>query len=147
MLVGLLAAIVALALSQIVLRNVAATGITWADPLARVLVLWLGIAGALAATRDDKQITVDVLSRFMAAGARAWMRVVTDLFTAAVSGVVCWHAVRLVMEDRAGGSTAFGTIPVWVCELVMPVAFGLIAVRYLLHAWRHFGDARAGGSR
>lgn len=147
MLVGLLAAIVALALSQILLRNVAATGITWADPAARVLVLWLGLAGALAATRDDKQITVDVLSRFMAAATRAWMRVVTDLFTATVSGVVAWHAVRLVMEDRAGGSIAFGTIPVWVCELVMPVAFALIAVRYLLYAWRHLGDARAGGSR
>ena len=76
-LVGLLATIVALALSQIVLRNVAATGVTWADPMARVLVLWLGLAGALAATRDDKQITVDVLSRFLSSRRRASTRVVT----------------------------------------------------------------------
>ncbi len=140
-LVVLLVTIVGLALSQIVLRNVAATGITWADPLARVLVLWLGLAGALAATRDDRQITVDVLSRFMPARRKAAARVLTDLFTAVVSALVSWHAARLVLEDRAAGATAFGTIPVWLCELVLPVAFALIAARYLLHAVRHLRES------
>jgi TRAP-type C4-dicarboxylate transport system permease small subunit len=63
--------------------------------------------------------------------------VVTDLFTAGVSAAVAWHAGRLVLEDRAAGSEVFASVPLWVCELVLPLAFGVIAGRYLLFAIRH----------
>jgi TRAP-type C4-dicarboxylate transport system permease small subunit len=89
------------------------------------------------ATRYDKQITVDALSRFLPERWRAVLRVVTDLFTAGVTGVVAWHAGRLVLDDRAAGSMVFGSVPVWVCELILPVAFGVIAVRYAAYAVRH----------
>ena len=57
--------------------------------------------------------------------------------TAAVSAFLSWHAGRLVLEDRAVGMVAFASVPVWVCEMVLPLAFGLIALRYLLYAVDH----------
>jgi TRAP-type C4-dicarboxylate transport system permease small subunit len=145
---GLLALIllvmVVLAGAQIVLRNTTGGGIGWADPALRVLVLWLAMAGALAATRDNSHLTVDVVSRLLPGRARAGLRVVTDLVTSGVSGLVAYHAVRLVLEDRAGGLLAFGSVPVWVCELVLPTAFGLIALRFLAYAWQHVGEAWSG---
>ncbi len=136
LLVGLLAAMIGLALAQIVLRNLFASGISWADPLLRVLLVWLGMAGALVASREDRNLTVDVLSRFLPERWRRGGRFLTDAFTAAVSAVLAWHAARLVLGDRAAGLIAFAGIPVWVCELVLPVGFGLIALRYLLHLVR-----------
>jgi TRAP-type C4-dicarboxylate transport system permease small subunit len=68
--------------------------------------------------------------------------VVTDLFTAAVSAVVAWNAYRLVLEDRAVGGMTIGPVPVWVCEAVLPVAFGVIAIRYVLYAIRHAAQSR-----
>ena len=62
---------VVLAALQIVLRYGFDSGIAWADPLLRVLVLWLGLLGALAATRDRRHITIDVLSRMLPARAKA----------------------------------------------------------------------------
>ena len=98
LLVVMMAAMIVLALAQIVLRNLFSTGWVWADPLLRNLVLWVGLIGATAATREDRQITVDVLSRLLSERVRAGARVVTDLFTAGVSGLVAWHiALRYLL--------------------------------------------------
>lgn len=143
-LVLLLAMLVVIAGAQIVLRNIFDSGLVWADPALRVLVLWVGMAGTLAATRDDRQITVDVVARFVAPRRRAAIRVLTDLFTSVVCAVLAWHGTRLVAFDREGGLIAFAGVPVWVCELVLPVAFAVIAVRSLLMAWRHLLAATGG---
>ena len=85
-LVGILGVMIVLAATQIVLRNVFDAAILWGDAMLRVSVLWVGMLGAMAATRDDRQISVDVLSRFLPARWVPRLRVVTDLFTAAVAG-------------------------------------------------------------
>jgi TRAP-type C4-dicarboxylate transport system permease small subunit len=143
-LVALLVAMILLGAGQILLRNVFQSGLLWADPALRVMVLWVGLLGAVAATRDDRHITVDVVSRFLPSGLRAAARVVTDLFAALVSGLICWHAVRLVINERAAATIAFASVPVWACELILPVAFGIIAGRYLLMGALHLRRAVVG---
>ncbi len=137
LLVLILAAMVILSATQIVLRNLFDSAILWADPMLRVAVLWVGMIGAMVATRSDKQISVDAVSRFLQSRMKARVRIITDLFTAIVSGVVAWSAYRLVLDDRAAGVTAIAFVPVWVCEAIIPVAFGVIAIRYLLYAIKH----------
>jgi TRAP-type C4-dicarboxylate transport system permease small subunit len=137
LLVLILAAMVGLATTQILLRNLFDGAILWADPMLRVGVLWVGMIGAMVATRGDKQISVDAVSRFLPTRWKARVRVITDLFTAVVSWVVAWSALRLVLDDRSAGVTAVAFVPVWICEAVLPVAFGIIALRYLLFAARN----------
>lgn len=137
LLVLILAALVVLSAAQIVARNLLDSGMVWADPALRVLVLWVGLVGAMVAARQDRQITVDAVTRMVGERWRLAIRVVTDLFTALVCSGVAWHAARLVREDRAAGLEAFGGIPVWVCELVLPLAFAVIGLRYLLFAVGH----------
>ncbi len=60
LLVALLGVLLLLASTQILLRNLFDAGLTWADPLLRVLVLWLGLLGAMIASRSGKHITLDV---------------------------------------------------------------------------------------
>ena len=137
LLVLLLGAMIVLAGTQIVLRNLFDGAIVWADPLLRVAVLWVGMIGAMVATRNDRQISIDAVSRFLPDLWKARMRVVTDLFTAVVSAVVAWSAYRLMVDDRAAGGLAIAKVPVWVCESILPVAFAVIALRYLLFAIKH----------
>jgi TRAP-type C4-dicarboxylate transport system permease small subunit len=137
LLVLLLTAMIVLAGAQIVLRNLFDSAIVWADPLLRVGVLWVGMIGAMVATRGDKQIAIDAVSKFLPPRTKAGIRVVTDIFTAVVSAVVAWSAYRLMLEDRAAGGLTIGFVPVWICEAVVPVAFAVIAVRYLVYAIRH----------
>jgi TRAP-type C4-dicarboxylate transport system permease small subunit len=58
------------------------------------------------------------------------MRVIVDLFAAGVCAVVAYHAARFVLMERSFGSIAFASVPTWICELILPLAFGIIALRY-----------------
>ena len=146
LLVMLLGGLVGLAAAQIGLRNLLDTSLLWADPAVRVMVLWVGMIGAVVATRYDKQISVDVLSRFLPERWKAATRVATDLFTAAVSLALAWHSARLLLADRAGGDKVFASVPLWVCELVLPAAFGVIGLRYLAYAVAHGRKAVTSGA-
>ena len=130
LLVGLLGAMIALAGWQIFLRNALDAGLGWGDPLLRVMVLWLGMLGALAATRDDNHITIDVLSRFLPERSKNLARVVTDLFSAVVCAVIAYHSGRFVAMEFEDGAVAFAAVPAWVCESVIPLGFGVMAVRF-----------------
>jgi TRAP-type C4-dicarboxylate transport system permease small subunit len=133
----LLGAIVLLAPIQIVLRNFFDAGWIWADPFLRVLVLWVALFGAIAASRQDKQIAVDVVSKFLSPRAKGVVGSLTGLFTSFVCGVVAYHSWLFVAGERAFGSMAFGDVPAWLCEIVIPFAFAVIAVRHLGHAYTH----------
>jgi len=50
----LLSGLILLASSQIFLRNILSMGFPWADGVIRLMVLWLGLAGGIAASRDRK---------------------------------------------------------------------------------------------
>ncbi len=127
----LLGVMVVLAPLQIFLRNFFDTGLIWADPFLRVLVLWVGLLGAVAASRGDRQISIDVLSRFASPRVRAAIGVVTGLFTAVVSGLVAFHAARFVATEMEYETFAFAGVASWMTEIIIPYAFAAIAVRYL----------------
>lgn len=130
----LVLAMVLLAGAQIVLRNFFETGLSWADPLLRAMVVWAAMLGALAAARDDKHIGLDVLAHFVHGRTRRLMRGVCFLFAAAISAVMAWYGYGLVQLDYGGTNTVAG-IPNWLIEIIIPIGFGLLAVRFLLHAF------------
>lgn len=127
----MLGAMIVLAALQIVLRSLLGTGIAWADPLLRVLVLWVGLLGAVAASREGRHISVDVLSRILPRRARAGVGCATSLFSAALAGIIAYHGVRFVASEFRFESVAFSGTPAWALESVIPFAFSAIALRYL----------------
>lgn len=134
LLVFLLASMILLATTQIVLRNFIEVGLVWADPLLRVMVLWLGLLGATVASRDNKHIRIDLLSRFLKKRAHLFLQTFVGLFTAIVCAVIAWHGARWVYWDYQDGLTAFSELPSWLLESIIPFAFGLISLRYFLFA-------------
>jgi TRAP-type C4-dicarboxylate transport system permease small subunit len=137
----LLGAMILLAPLQILLRGIFDTGIAWTDPLLRVLVLWVGLLGALVASRDGRQIRIDVLSRVLSGRARAAAGALTSLFTASVCGLVSFHAARFVASEREYGVIAFSGVPAWALESIIPFAFGAIALRYAMTFVVDLGEA------
>ena len=127
--------LVALAGAQIILRNFFDTGLSWADPLLRALVLWTGMLGALAAVRDDKHIALDVLQRFLTPGMQRISRVLTLGFAAVTCAAMAWFSVDLVKIDLTSGSNAFAGVPSWFVETILPAGFGLMALRFALRAF------------
>ncbi len=128
-LTGLLTVMIFLSFIQIVLRLFFDAGISWADPMLRNMVLWVGFLGAAVASKDDDHITIDLISRFLPPRARAAGRVLTDLFTAVVCAFMTYASFNFVRGEAQMGAVLFGKFPIWLAQLVLPVAFGIIALR------------------
>ena len=131
-LVALLALLVVVAGGQIVLRQVDVAA-TWADPLARLVVLWIGIFGAVAASRENQHIAIDALSRFLPGRLRPAAAAFVGLFASAVCFLLAYEAARFVGFEYEGRTAALGGVPAWVLALVLPLGFGLIAIRYAIY--------------
>jgi TRAP-type C4-dicarboxylate transport system permease small subunit len=130
----LLTGMIGLASAQILLRNAFGSGFAWGDPLLRLGVLWLALLGAMAASRDGGHITVDALTRLLPARAKRIVRFSTDLFTATVCAVIAWHAAGFVQMDRQAGVEFVPGLPAWWAELILPIGFAVVGLRYLADA-------------
>ncbi len=137
----LLGALILLASAQILLRNVFSTGLTWSDGLTRLIVLWLALLGALAASRDGRHVTMGALVRWLPPRLHTAVGVCADAFAAVVAGALAWHALRFVADSREYGDLLLGDVPAWWLQALMPVAFGLVAVEFAARAVRRIVGA------
>ncbi|MDF1579583.1 MAG: TRAP transporter small permease [Desulfuromonadales bacterium] len=133
LLVVLLLVMIGLAGLLILLRNVFDSGLIWGDELLRILILWLCLVGAVAASRDDNHINIDLLSRFLPPSVQLMMRMFTDMFTAVVCLVLAWYSWSFVRMEIEFGSQVLIDYPSWLAQIILPAGFGLIAYRYLWH--------------
>ena len=129
----LLFGMLALGCAQIILRNFFDGAIAWADPAIRVGVLWLGLLGAVAAARKAKHIRIDVLHRFSSRRVQAVLDSVAAVATAGVAAVIAWHGVRMVLDEYTYPTTTTSVLPSWILQTVIPGAFAVLAVAYLVH--------------
>jgi TRAP-type C4-dicarboxylate transport system permease small subunit len=129
-----LGGLILLGAAQIVLRNVFSIGFAWSDGVARLAVLWLGLLGALAASRDGRHITMGALARWMPPRLRLVAGVCAEGFGAAISAALAWYSWAFVSDSREFGDTMLGDVPAWWLQAIMPVAFALMAVRFLIAA-------------
>ena len=97
-----------------------------------MLVLWLGLIGAMVASRSDNHISIDIVSKYLPRGLQRFTRLLIYLFTTFICALMTWHSARFVLMEKADGMSAFFSVPVWICELVIPAAFGIITIRYAL---------------
>lgn len=114
---------------QIVLRNFFHSGILWADPLMRHIVLWLGCMGGVLATARLRHINIDIFTRILPERMRPIRDRIVHLATAIAASILGLAAAKLVVDEKDFGGTAFLGIGVWVLQLILPVAFFLITYR------------------
>lgn len=127
-----LATLIGLSVLQIGLRNLAGTSWYWIDPFTRMLVLWLAVLGAMVATRQGEHISMDAVRRYLSGLPRQITELMASGFAALVTGLMAWHSARFVYEEWIYGATAFAGLPAWPFQLIMPLGFALIALRFAI---------------
>lgn len=132
----ILGGMVLLAAAQIILRNVFSYSLFWGDDLLQLALLWLVMAGAVAAARHGEHIRINVLERLFPRRTRPWLEAVLHGFTATICGVLTLHSTRFVLESAHYGDTLLGDVPAWLGQLVMPVGFGILALQYAVRVLR-----------
>ena len=127
----MLCSMILLVLVQIGLRNFYATGITGGSEMVRHLVLWVAFLGAGIAARDGKNIRIDIAQRFFPGGSRDFTEVITSLFTTAVCAILFYASIQFVRSDYSLGTRiAFFNLPVWIFEVIIPVGYCAVMLRY-----------------
>ena len=134
LLVTLLAVMVGVAAYQIVARNLFGTGLHWGPDLVQVAMLWVTMIGATAAAGSNRHISIDLVSRFAGARFRRLAARATALFAAILCAALSWYAIVFIRLDFLYGTPGFGIVPAWLCESIIPVAAGVMAIEYLVQA-------------
>jgi len=119
---------------QIILRAFFSTGIPWADPFLRYLVLWTGFLGAAMATSQGKHIAMDVAGFLVPQSLQSWLHILTNLFSCVVAGILTWAAYLFIVSERQFGTASLLHLPSWVWVLIFPIAFFLISLRFFMAA-------------
>lgn len=131
-LVAALGAMVLLAFTQVMLRNVFGTGLVWADTIIRHLVLWVGFIGAALATSEQRHISIDALTKFLSPRIKHIVSVFTGLFALVVCLFLAAAAWTYLEDERAHGGELVLSIPTWVAQVIIPAGYVLIAVHFLV---------------
>jgi C4-dicarboxylate transporter DctQ subunit len=132
LLVFILTVMVLLAFLQVILRNLFDQGILWGDILLRHLVLWVGFLGASLATREEKHISIDLLTRFVSVRGQYLVRAVTNFFALFICYLLSSASITFVADEKMAGTTLFSDVQAWYFQLIIPVGFILMAFRFFV---------------
>src|SRR5437867_505417 len=134
---------VLLPLAEMAVRPLLGRGIPGSGPFVQHLTLWVGFLGAAIAAREGCLLSL-ATSTFLPEGRiRRGAEVVAAAISAAVSTLLARASFDMVMIERSSGSKIALGVPVWVGQLVLPLAFALIALRLVWRASPHRGGRLA----
>ena len=128
----LLGIMIVLSCMQILLRTFFSSGLLWADPLLRYLVLWCGMLGAVSAAGQGQHIAIDLVGRRLGPRIEPFLDLVVNIFSALTAFGLSWAGWLFLRNEMQFGETSLLSIPSWVWNTIFPLAFILIGGKYLL---------------
>lgn len=135
LLVLLLTAMVTVAVYQVAARSLfGGGGLVWGSDLVHVAMLWATMVGAVSAARANRHIKIDLLARFAGPAMRLAAERLTSAFAAVLCGALGWFSLDFIRWDFIDGTPGVGAVPAWVCEAIIPLAAGVMALDYLARA-------------
>jgi tripartite ATP-independent transporter DctM subunit len=124
---------VVLPLAEIVFRRAFARGIPASGPIVQHLTLWVGFLGAAIAARDGKLLALATGSFIPKGLPRRAADILAAAFGACASVVLAWGGWQMASIEREAGTNIGADIPTWIAQIVLPIAFVLIALRLVWH--------------
>ena len=107
----------------------------------------MGFLGAAIAARDGKLLALATGTLIPAGPFRRVADIISAAIASCASLVLAWGGMQMVMAEREAQTTLGAGIPTWVAQLVLPMAFAVIAARLVWKAgplWRHRFAASVG---
>jgi TRAP-type C4-dicarboxylate transport system permease small subunit len=130
----ILIGMVLLVLTQILLRNFYATGVSGGAEMVRHMVLWVAFLGAGIAARERKHIKIDIFQRIFHTGVlRNLSEFMAELFTTGICSILLYASIQFVINDYTSETIIpflSLCIPIWILELIIPIGYAAVTLRY-----------------
>lgn len=143
-LITLLAVMLFMGFTQVVLRNLFSTSILWGDVFLRHVVLWVAFLGAIVATGEKRHITIDALTKILPARGKKIAAVVTGIASVIVCYFLTDASYRFLIDEMEFGGTLLLDIPRWIFQIIIPLGFGLMMIRFVIRLIYDIADLVTG---
>jgi tripartite ATP-independent transporter DctM subunit len=95
------------------------------------LTLWVGFLGAMIASRQKKHLTLTTGIHLLPPLYQRIARVFSSLVSVAVSTGLAWASATFVRSEMASPNRIADWLPAWIPELILPVSFAVMTLRFV----------------
>jgi C4-dicarboxylate transporter DctM subunit len=121
-------------ITESALRTTFGIIIPGANSIVQHLTLVVGMLGAAVAAREERLLSLSTGVTLLPIRFRSAAQVFTCSIAGAVTTLLAVASYQFVQFEREGGNILVGSIPIWVAQLILPIGFGLVAMRLFWHS-------------
>ncbi len=127
----IISAIVLIVFSGTLARYIFESPLYWAEPIATLLMVWLGFIGFQIATSKLRHIEIEFLKAKVKEATKYKMNIATSIIASVFLFIFFYLSYQYVLASKEMGDNvkAF-EFPMWIVLLILPVSFFLSAVRF-----------------
>jgi C4-dicarboxylate transporter DctQ subunit len=108
--------------------------VDWVEPLVRLMVLWVSLVGASLVTGENRHIKIDLMSDLLPPSLLPYRELLLSAACAVITGFIANSSISYVRMEASFGGELFAGLPNWVGQLILPIGFSLIFLRFVLRA-------------
>jgi tripartite ATP-independent transporter DctM subunit len=124
---------VALPVLEIILRAGWSTGLEGSSTIVQHLTLIVGMLGGALAARESRLLSLSTVT-FIPDSWKKHTHWFSQAFSAAITLLLCVASVQFVQAEREGGDVFIPGVSLWVIQSILPLGFGVIALRLAYRA-------------
>lgn len=144
----ILLVIIVLTAVQVVLRFVFLAPLTWPEELSAILLIWLTFVGAVALTRRNDHIRVELVEEFAGPRIARWLDILFDIATIVFLALIIsggWDLIQRLTFER----TPALRLRISIIVAVVPITAAIMIVFYVFTVLRNLRNligGRKGGN-
>jgi tripartite ATP-independent transporter DctM subunit len=119
---------------ELLLRSVFRLSPPSSSQYVQNLTLWVGFLGAMIASRDKKHLMLVTGVDKLPPSLRKIAELVAAVISTAVAASLAWAGLQFVRSEMNAPATIDDWLPVWVAELILPLSFAVMTLRFILQA-------------
>jgi len=119
---------------EMALRALFNTGVPGTFGYVQHLTLWVAFLGAMIASREKRHISLSTGISFLPPRLKSIACTAVAAICATVAIGLSWASVQFIRTETLSLERLGGWLPVWAAELVLPIAFAIIGLRFIAQA-------------
>jgi C4-dicarboxylate transporter, DctM subunit len=123
-----------LPVAELLLRACWSQGIPSSSNYVQNLTLWVGFLGAMICSQRKNHLALSTGVDRLPPPYRKAAALFAAVVSTAVAAALSWASAEFVRSEMDAPTFVSSWLPVWVAELILPVSFAVMAVRFILQA-------------
>jgi len=113
-------------------RELAQTGIPWAQKSAVYMMIWAGFIGAILVTQKVEHLRPEIADKLWKDSYKKIYLRIHNALVFIFCAVMTWYSFQYVLESKEfGDENIILNMPMWILQMVIPYSFLSMSLRYL----------------